>query len=185
MCYINDHNNDDNLAITIALLFLRHTGKLIILLSGLMLMFLIANDSKPYFFTLYCILLKLPILVGLLSAIQLPFNINFPWFYIWKLKCLGLPEETISLPVLCAAKIQCPGIPACTETTLSGYQFTPWLSLGDLNFLWPEKFILGQSRNLTRDLLICSWMRYHWINMPPYYQNEQFYKTIQEDYDQP
>ena len=46
-------------------------------------------------------LLKLPVLV----AIQPLFDINFLWSLGY-----GLPEKTISLPVLCAAFIRRPGI---------------------------------------------------------------------------
>ena len=59
------------------------------------------------------------------SAVQPPFGINFPWsFGNW---LLGFPEETISLTVLCAANISSE-YQTCTDTTLSGCQFTPWSS---------------------------------------------------------
>ena len=53
--------------------------------------------------------------------------------------------------------------------TLSGYQFTPWSSgTSKIYFLCPEKFTLGQCRNRTTDLSICSQTRYHWTNTPHY-----------------
>ena len=58
-----------------------------------------------------------------------PLTFNFPWSlgYIRKLVFMS-PWETISLPVLCAANIWCPGISK------------------EIYFLCPEKFMLGQSR---------------------------------------
>ena len=71
-----------------------------------------------------CIIKKLPVLVGPLSAIQPfshPLTLNFPWSlgYIKKL-AFGSPY---SLPVLCAANML--EYLNCTDTALSGYQFTP------------------------------------------------------------
>ena len=50
----------------------------------------------------------------------------------------------------------------CTDTVLSGYQFTPWSSgTSEIHILCPEKFTFGQCRITTRDLTIFSRTRYH------------------------
>ena len=112
--------------------------------------------------------LKLPVLERLLSAIQPPFDINFPQSlgYI-RIIAFQSPGETISLPVLCAANIWLPGIQQCQDTAIMGYQFTPWSSgAPEIHFLCQKKFILGQCRIHTRDLSICSRMHYHQTNTP-------------------
>ena len=48
----------------------------------------------------------------------------------------------------------------CTDTTLSVYQFTPCMSgVSEIHFLCQEKFMLGQCRIQTSNLLICSQLR--------------------------
>ena len=55
----------------------------------------------------------------------------------------------------------------CTDTALSGYQFTSWLNeASEIHFLYPEKFTLGQCRILTTHLSICSRTCYHWSKAP-------------------
>ena len=82
--------------------------------------------------------LKLAILMGPLLAIQ-PFSHTLTSDYIWKL-AFGYPWDKCSLPFcvqpICGAK----EYQTCTDTALSGYQFTPWLrwSLAD-PFLLPTE----------------------------------------------
>ena len=92
------------------------------------------------------------------SVAQPPFNINFPWSlgYIRKL-VFRVPGETISLLVFVQPIHSVPEYQTCTDTAFSGYKFTPWSSgASEIHFLCPKKFMLGQCRIQTRDLLICS-----------------------------
>ena len=78
--------------------------------------------------------------------------------------------ETISLPVLCAAYIRCPGISNLYRHRLSGYQFTAWSSgASKIHFFCTRKFTLEQCRIRTTDLPICSRTRYHWTKAPRLY----------------
>ena len=55
----------------------------------------------------------------------------------------------------------------CTDTTLSGYQITPWQSeASEIHFLCPEKFMLGQCRIRITELSISRRKRFHWTNAP-------------------
>ena len=118
---------------------------------------------------------QLPILIGpLLSAIQ-PFSHHLTLIPL----VIGLYWETsvrVSLgklfhyrfcvqPTYGAQECQ-----TCTDTALSGYQFTPWSSgASEIHFLCPEKFTLGQCRIRTTELSLCRRMRYHWTKRAPLY----------------
>ena len=81
----------------------------------------------------------------------------------------GHPWEIISLFLCFCVQPTCGAqeYQTCTDTTLSGYHFTPWLSgASEIHFLCQEKFILGQCRIRTRELLVFSRLRYHWTKMP-------------------
>ena len=91
----------------------------------------------------------LPFSVGPLSAIKpfsRPLAINFPW-------SLGKTSVRVSPGKLFYSRI-CVQQPdwaqeyqTCTDTAISGYQFTPCLSeASEINFLSPEKFTLSQCR---------------------------------------
>ena len=84
---------------------------------------------------------KIPVLVGLLSAIQPPFDINFPCSigYISKLS-FEPPGESILLSVLCTSNTATRNI-KLAQTPPSGYHFTIWSSVAsEIHFMCPEKF---------------------------------------------
>ena len=78
-----------------------------------------------------------------------------------------LPGETISLLVWVRPKYSVQVYKTCTDTALSGYQFTLWSSGAWKIHLCTEKLILRQGRRRTRDLSNCNRTRYHWTIPPP------------------
>ena len=110
--------------------------------------------------------IKLPVLVGPLSAIQ-PFNhpltFNFPWSlgYIRKSTFRVSPGETISLPFFFVAprNFKLAQTPPSQGTNSH---------LDRVELRSPEKFTLGQCRIRTRDLSIFNRTRYQWTNAPGY-----------------
>ena len=116
--------------------------------------------------------LKLPVFVGPLSAIQRPFDIlTSPghWATLGNQRSC-LPEETISLPVLCAANIRRTGISNLhrhSSLRVPNHTLVEW-SLGDLFFLCPEKFTLGQCRLRTTYLSIFIRTGYTGLTRPVY-----------------
>ena len=108
-------------------------------------------------------------MVVVLSAIH-PFNhpltLNFPWSlgYIRKLALGSLWGQLYYSRFCVQTTYGAHEFQTCTDTALSGYQFTP-RSSGD-SFLVPEKFTLGQCRIRTMDILISSRTRNHWMNGP-------------------
>ena len=115
--------------------------------------------------------LKLPVLLGLPSTIQSfshPLTFNFLWSlgYFRKL-AFGSPWGNISLPVCVQQIYGAQEYQTCTETALSGYQFTTWSSgTSEIYVLCSQKFRLDQCMIRTTDLSICRRTRYHWINAP-------------------
>ena len=113
-------------------------------------------------------------MVGPLSAVQPPFDINFPWSmgYIKKV-VFRFPGETISLPVCVKPAYGTHEYQTLTDTALSWYLFTPWLSVAsEIHFLCSENFMLGQGRIQTTDLSMCRWIQYHWNNVPWWWTHE-------------
>ena len=90
------------------------------------------------------------------SAIQPSFVINFPWSlgYIRKLVFGSPPWGKLIHSRLCVQPTYDALLyQTCTDTALSGYQFTPWSSgASGIHFLYPEKFTLGQCRIWNTDI---------------------------------
>ena len=81
----------------------------------------------------------------------------------------GLPGETISLKFCVQPTYGTQEYLTSTDTALSGYQITHWLSGAlEIHFLCPEKFTLGQCRN--HGPLDLQSTHYHWTNAPRNYK---------------
>ena len=103
------------------------------------------------------------------SAVQPPFDINFPWSlgYMGKLACWSAWGNYFIPGFVCSQHTAPRNIQLAQ--TLPGYQFKPWSSgASEIHILCPEKFTLDQCRIRITDPSIIRRTWYHWTNAPHY-----------------